>query len=117
MGFGHALLPACLRMRRPRLPALQRQRVWPAWLRTGAARMSPTALSFTVNVSAEDSIRSHLLHCEKNFKPPLSQRVDIAAYSRKIREKALTIEAWDGDVLVGLVAGYLNAADQSSFIT
>jgi ribosomal protein S18 acetylase RimI-like enzyme len=74
-------------------------------------------LSFSVNSSAEEDIRAHLLGCDQHFIPPLSERVDLIAYSRKVRDHALTIEAWDGKTLVGLVAGYLNTAERSSYVT
>lgn len=73
-------------------------------------------LSFSVNLSTEEDIRTHLLGCD-HFSPPLSERVDLAAYSRKVRDNALTVEAWHGAALVGLVAGYMNAAERTSYIT
>lgn len=74
-------------------------------------------LCFSVNSSAEEDIRTHLLSCDQHFSPPLSERVDLVAYSRKVRDNALTVEAWDGKTLVGLVAGYMNTAERSSYIT
>jgi ribosomal protein S18 acetylase RimI-like enzyme len=44
--------------------------------------------------------------------------VDIQDYSKKLREHASTVEAWDEDKLVGLIAVYCNDYDQkNAFIT
>ena len=74
-------------------------------------------LSFSVNESTEKDIRTHLLCCDLQFSPLLSDRVDIGEYSRKIREKAFTFEAWGYNALVGLVAAYMNIPDRHCFIT
>jgi ribosomal protein S18 acetylase RimI-like enzyme len=59
-----------------------------------------------------------LRHCDRDYTPPLSARVDIAGYAGRIVRFAHRIEAWDRDVLVGLVAIYCNAADrEEAFIT
>ena len=79
--------------------------------------MSESLPDFRVDSSAEESIRAHLLGCDQYFRPPLSARVDLAAYSRKLRDHATTFEAWDGETLAGLVAGYIDAGARSSYIT
>ena len=53
-------------------------------------------------------IVEHLQRCDSDFIPPLSGRVDIAAYARKVAENAVTFEAWTNGALVGLVAAYCN---------
>lgn len=76
-----------------------------------------TAVRIQLNGCTEHDIRRHLVACETEFDPPLSQRVDIAAYAQKIRQRALTVEAWQGDVLVGLVAAYLDDRQRTCFVT
>ena len=75
------------------------------------------ALKFTSRASGPAQIEGHLLRCEDSFVPPLSARVDIGEYARKLHEHALTFEAWDGDRLVGLVAMYIDAASNSAFVS
>jgi ribosomal protein S18 acetylase RimI-like enzyme len=53
-------------------------------------------------------VQHHLNKCKDNFIPALHETVDIAEYSKKIVENAVTFEAWIQDELVGLVAAYLN---------
>jgi ribosomal protein S18 acetylase RimI-like enzyme len=53
-------------------------------------------------------IVEHLERCDSDFNPPLSRRVDITAYARKIADNAVTFEAWTNGSLVGLVAAYCN---------
>ena len=79
--------------------------------------MTAEACRFCIDESTEKDIRAHLLCCDAQFSPPLSRRVDIEEYSRKIRERGLTFEAWNGDTLVGLVAAYLDIPDRRCFIT
>ncbi len=74
-------------------------------------------VGIAVNLSTEADICAHLKKCDQTFAPALSTRVDIADYSRKIRQRALTVEAWAGDELVGLVAAYLSPSESSCFIT
>jgi len=59
-------------------------------------------------------LREHLEACDGDFHPRLSERVDLAVYSGKISERAMTFEAWAGNDLVGLVAVYLNDPDRCS---
>jgi len=72
---------------------------------------------FSVNESTEDDIRPHLFYCDGQFTPRLSERVDLSEYSRKIRAKAFTFEAWKSRTLVGLVAAYFNIPDSFCYIT
>lgn len=64
-----------------------------------------------LNKASELEIRRHLLECDPDFVPPLSGRVDIASYARKIATKATRFEAWHEDSLIGLVAAYCNDTD------
>jgi ribosomal-protein-alanine N-acetyltransferase len=73
---------------------------------------------YAVDEATVADIGAHLLRCDRHFVPRLSQRVDIAAYAAKLREAAVTFEAWDGATLVGLVAAYLNdPGGEAGFVT
>ena len=65
-------------------------------------------VEYLLNKASELEIAKHLLHCDADFIPPLSNRVDINNYAQKIASRATKFEAWSGDTLVGLVAAYCN---------
>ncbi len=68
--------------------------------------------------AAEQDVLSHLLSCDQLFIPPLSSRVDIAEYAKKLVHHSKTFEVWVGDELVGLVAAYCNDPSvDKAFIT
>ncbi len=69
--------------------------------------MNP-AIAFAESRATTDQIRAHLARCDDEFTPPLSSRVDIAAYAGKLHDRSFRFEAWEGDSLVGLVAIYLD---------
>ncbi len=74
--------------------------------------------AFRRNTASEDEILSHLSNCDTTFVPPLSTRVDLVSYSKKIAEKAITFEAWHEDNLAGLMAVYFNHTDKrTGYIT
>ncbi len=73
---------------------------------------------FRINTASYEDIVLHLNGCASNFVPPLNTYVNIADYARKIREHAITFEAWDKDTLVGLIAAYFNnTATKVGYIT
>jgi len=73
---------------------------------------------YTVDKSNYSQIYQHLLRCSKYFIPPLELKVNLVDYSRKIANNASRFEAWDGEILIGLVAVYMNdLARDSAFIT
>lgn len=75
-------------------------------------------LQFDTNRSDAGAVEAHLRACDAQFVPPLSARVDLAAYGAKLVSQAILFEAWSGNHLVGLVAGYANDPKrQDSFIT
>jgi len=79
--------------------------------------MSKT-LVFTSSQASEVEIAEHLAHCDADFLPPLSSRVEIVDYARKIVAQAARFEAWSGGRLVGLVAMYCNDQErQIAYIT
>lgn len=65
-------------------------------------------VEFRLNRASEQDIADHLSYCDGSFVPPLSARVDICEYAKKIASHATRFEAWSGGRLVGLVAVYCN---------
>ena len=75
-------------------------------------------LIFDSNRADIRALNAHLLACDSQFIPLLSERVDLAAYGAKLAAHAQRFEAWSGDRLIGLVAAYANAPErQSIFVT
>ena len=68
-------------------------------------------VKFILSKATEEDIVNHLLHCDTDFIPPLSDRVDIDTYAHKITNKSMRFEAWDNEILVGLVAIYCNDSE------
>jgi len=66
------------------------------------------AIEFSFNRTNVEQIANHLHVCNDSFTPPLSERVVIEDYARKIFENADRFEAWAGKILIGLVAVYCN---------
>jgi len=75
--------------------------------------MSKT-IEYSLNKASESAIAEHLSRCDAYFIPPLSGRVEISDYAKKITGKAVRFEAWAGGTLVGLAAAYCN--DQNKHI-
>ncbi len=69
---------------------------------------------YAIDRSGPDAVLRHLQAHDAAFRPPLSSRVDLPDYARKLADHALRLEAWDGDLLVGLVAVYCNAPDRDA---
>jgi len=67
-----------------------------------------TAIEYLLNKASAVQIAEHLSRCDADFVPPLSGRVEIKDYARKIASNATRFEAWSGGTLVGLVAAYCN---------
>lgn len=75
-------------------------------------------IRYTSFKSNQIEIFYHLNHCQEYFVPPLSQTVNIFAYSEKLKNFAKTFEAWAGNELVGLIAVYINdQTKEKAFIT
>ncbi|MDA8106810.1 MAG: GNAT family N-acetyltransferase [Nitrospiraceae bacterium] len=68
-------------------------------------------IQYRLNTASSAEIAEHLLRCDAHFVPPLSGRVEIDNYARKIANKATRFEAWSGDKLLGLIAAYCNDRD------
>jgi ribosomal protein S18 acetylase RimI-like enzyme len=65
-------------------------------------------IRYRKNSASCESIIGHLNKCGNDFNPPLYTYVNIEQYAIKIRDNAVTFEAWDENELVGLVAVYFN---------
>jgi ribosomal protein S18 acetylase RimI-like enzyme len=65
-------------------------------------------IEYRLNKATEAECAEHLLQCDVYFVPPLSGRVAIGDYSKKLANMATRFEAWVGNTLVGLVAAYCN---------
>lgn len=71
-----------------------------------------------MNRASEAQIAEHLRRCDADFVPPLTGRIALDSYARKLASKAERFEAWADDALVGLVAVYCNDAEhRAAFIT
>ena len=79
--------------------------------------MTHSGIQYKIQTAAEKDIYEHLKECNDNFAPSLDQRVDLERYSKKIFEKAVTFEAWEGDLFVGFVALYVDRVNRTTFIT
>jgi len=76
------------------------------------------SISYSSNSATVDQLSDHLRRCDRGYVPPLSERVVIDDYARKIAKRATRFEAWSDGGLVGLVAAYLpTAVDDPVFIT
>jgi ribosomal protein S18 acetylase RimI-like enzyme len=71
--------------------------------------MSP---NFDIDRSGLTDVLRHLQAHNDAFQSPLSSRVNLTGYSRKLVDHAVRFEAWVGNNLVGLVAVYCNSKDK-----
>lgn len=73
---------------------------------------------YKINTASVLQIEEHFNLCSDDFINKLSGKVNIKSYSFKIKENALTFEAWCNEKLVGLVACYANNIETNiAFIT
>jgi ribosomal protein S18 acetylase RimI-like enzyme len=75
------------------------------------------SIIYSVNESSEYEVLEHLSLCEMDFVPPLSERVDLGEYAKKLIDKSIRYEAKTDSHLVGLVAAYINEVEGFSYIT
>ena len=66
------------------------------------------AVIFEKNMATIAEVAVHLLQCDAAFVPPLSQRVLIGEYAKKLVQLSVCFEARANKVLVGLVSAYCN---------
>ena len=79
----------------------------------GSTTQSPSIncpVVYSTSSATADEILTHLRACSDDFVPPLAQRVNLHDYASKLSMHSTTFEAWCGDLVVGLVAGYFNTA-------
>lgn len=74
-------------------------------------------ITYKTKTVSENDISLHLTKCNDSFLPPLNTRVNIADYSKKIFDNAVTFEAWNDKELIGLIATYFNEENKFGFIT
>lgn len=80
--------------------------------------MTEADLRFLESTASAAAVSAHLKACDAAFVPKLSERLDIDAYAEKIVRNAVTFEAWQEDLLVGLVAAYINdPVRQTGYVT
>jgi ribosomal protein S18 acetylase RimI-like enzyme len=78
----------------------------------------PDQMQYKIKTATEQEVLFHLEDCSASFIPPLSERINIAEYAKKIYENSMTFEAWEAGVLAGLIAAYFNnTRDRIGFIT
>lgn len=75
-------------------------------------------LVYKTQTASRQEIYEHLVACDTFFVPPLSSRVDLYTYAHKIRERAVSYEAWSAETLVGMVNAYLNdTVGRTAYVT
>ncbi len=75
------------------------------------------SVRLAANESTCAQVLTHLRAADAQFVPPLSQRVDLAAYAAKLCAHAERDEAWQDAALVGLVATYCNDSAAGAYIS
>jgi ribosomal protein S18 acetylase RimI-like enzyme len=63
-------------------------------------------VEFMSNTASVSQIAEHLSSCDAEFKPRLSDRIEISTYAQKIFDKTVRFEAWSNSTLIGFVAVY-----------
>lgn len=68
-----------------------------------------------LNTCTEQDIYNYLIEVDSLLMPPLSSKenFDIKEYAKKIYDNAITFEAYDGNVLVGLIAAYFHKEEEN----
>lgn len=75
-------------------------------------------VTYRTQTASAEEIHEHLVACDRFFVPPLSSRVDLWVYARKMLERAVSFEAWCASTLVGICNAYLNDPERHmGFIT
>lgn len=76
-----------------------------------------STLRFARDEADAAQLLAHLQATDTSFIPPLSHRLELAAYAEKLAARATRIEVWDGPVLAGCIAMYANDPDRGGFIS
>ena len=73
---------------------------------------------YKAGTASQEQIYLHFMECDADFISSLNEKVNIAAYSKKLFENSITFEAWDDNKLAGLIAAYFNdTKNKAGFIT
>jgi ribosomal protein S18 acetylase RimI-like enzyme len=81
------------------------------------ANMSCHKIRIQKNKENAREIQGHLEACDHSFEPALSSYVNIPEYATKLFSRSITFEAWSHDVLIGLLAFYVDAEGKTVFIS
>jgi len=80
--------------------------------------MGKKQVEYKINGATQEDVYAHLIACNANFVPFLTERIDISGYAKKIAVLSVTFEAWFEGILVGLIAAYFNdPKGRTAFIT
>lgn len=72
---------------------------------------------YKVKTATEQDIEMHLTECNDSFVPPLDSRINLKEYAKKLANYATTFEAWQENLLIGLIATYFTNIELGAFIT
>ncbi|QEF98680.1 putative acetyltransferase [Stieleria maiorica] len=77
------------------------------------------SFQYQIGHATSAEILKHLQACSAQFRPPLTDRVDLPQYAKKLFSRSVTFEAWRGKKLIGLVACYVDQQAQpaSAFVS
>lgn len=75
--------------------------------------MNLPEVKYYIKKATVTDLFANLKACDKDFFPPLSERVNLEEYSNKLYENSVTFEAWNEDKLIGMVAAYFNNITES----
>lgn len=68
-------------------------------------------MTYKVKSASQAELFSHLKNSDDCFDPPLSTRVELLDYAKKIFDRSVTFEAWEKEILVGVISAYFNDAE------
>lgn len=75
-------------------------------------------VTYKTNTASILEIYNNLRECDHLFLPPLSKRVDLKKFAKKLHENAVIFEAWDNCLLVGFLSCYFNdTINKTAFIS
>tara|TARA_B100000586_G_C19988251_1_gene375111 strand:+ start:271 stop:729 length:459 start_codon:yes stop_codon:yes gene_type:complete len=70
--------------------------------------MKQQQIKYQIKNAKKNDILCHLNTCNDYFTPSLSSRVKLNTFSEKIYSSAISFEAWNENILIGLVSCYFN---------
>ena len=65
-------------------------------------------IDYKINTASRKDLHLHLIKCDDQFIPKLSNRVDLKDYAEKLHKYGIIFEAWEKKVLVGVIASYFD---------